>query len=136
MNTNRGTNVCERGEMPSLGRLLHRVDGVAATIRKCYDLGTRILRSRQKFAEVAGVEGMARLANDFTAGRLHGGARIFLHRPPERIVGRYEIPSIEAKADQCPRHADGVRIGVVGPMETGLRAIFAGEIAAAARNRY
>src|SRR5262249_57123377 len=79
---------------------------------------------------------MARAANHPPACLLDCLACILLQRPPERIVGGDEIPGIETEADHSACNADRVGISIVGPMEAGVGAILARQIAAAARHCY
>ena len=80
-----------------LGRLLDRVDGVAAGIGKSDDLRPRRLRLQQERGEVGAREWMPHPAQDPAAIGLDHRRGVALERVSERIVGADEEPRLAAR---------------------------------------
>ena len=111
-----------------LGRLLDRVDGVAAGIGKADDLGLRRLRLQQERREVGGRERMAHLAQHLAAVLDHDRRGVALERETEGVVGGEEEPGVAAGLHDRLAGAVGQRPGVVGPVDRVRRALRAGQV--------
>ena len=106
-----------------LGRLLDRVDGVAAGVRQADDLGFRGLRLQQERREVGARERVTYLPQNLAAVLHHHRSRVALEREPEGVVGREEEPAVAAGLDDRGAGAVGKRPGVIGPVDRVGRAL-------------
>ena len=113
---------------PELRRLLHRIDEVAAGIRKPDNLCSRRLRLQDERREVLAREGMPDGTEHLAAGLRHQGRRVTLERMPERIVRRDEEPRVPSPLDHRAAGAVRERPGVVGPVNGVGRALRSGQI--------
>ena len=111
-----------------LGRLLDRVDGVAAGVGEPDHLGAGRLRLQQERGEVLAGERVAHGAEHLAAGRLDDGGGVLLERVPEGVVGGQEEPGVAALRDHRAAGALGERVGVVGPVDRRRRAGLAGQV--------
>src|SRR5690348_16618748 len=75
-------------------RLLDRIDGIAARVRKTNDFGLRRLRLQQERCEVAGIDRVADLAKNFATVRLNDRHRIAFKRVTESVVRGQKEPGI------------------------------------------
>ena len=110
------------------GRLLDRVDRVAAGIGETDDLGARGLRLQQIGREIRRVQRMPHLAQHLAAVFLDDGGGVALQRMPERIIDGDKEPGVAARLDDGAAGAVGERDRVVGPVHRGRGAGFAGQI--------
>ena len=111
-----------------LGRLLDRVDGVAAGIGEPDDLGFGSLRLQQERREVVGVERVAHLAEHFAAVLFHHRRGVALERIAEGIVGREEEPGVATRLHHRLAGAVGQHPGVIGPVHGVGIALRPGEV--------
>ena len=115
----------ERGHLlleAEFGRLLQRLDEIAARIGEADDIGARGLRLQQEGREIRRVERMARRAQNLAAGRDHRIGAIALEILAEGIIGRDEVPGLRALAGQRLAERIAEHVGVVGPVNEILRA--------------
>ena len=111
-----------------LGRLLDRVDGVAAGIGEPDDLGLGRLRLQQERREVVGVERMANLAEHLAAVLFHHRRGVALERMAEGVIGGQEEPGVAAGLHHRLAGAVGQHPGVVGPVHGVGVALRPGEV--------
>ena len=102
-----------------LGRLLDRVDRIAAGIGEADDLCFRGLRLQQIGGEIGGVERHLDRADDLAAIGLDDSRRVALEGVAEGIIGGDEEPGVAPRLDDGAASAVGERDGVVGPMHRG-----------------
>ncbi len=115
------------GGQAELAGLLHRVDGVADSIRKSNDLRLAGLGLQQERGEVRCAGRVAHRAQHLAALRLHHRGRVVLQCMAEGVIGGDEEPGVLLGAQQCQRRAVGQRPGVVGPVHGVRRALFTGQ---------
>src|SRR5690606_17040664 len=105
-----------------LGRLLDRVDRVAARVRQADHLRTGGLSLQEEGREVLAREGMAHCADDLTARGLYYRGRVLLEGVTESVIGSQEEPLVKALLHHGAAGPMGERPGVVGPVRCVWRA--------------
>ena len=100
-----------------LGRLLHRIDGVAAGIGEADYLCFRTLRLQQEGCEVRGSERMLARSQHLAAVLLDVIRRLGLNALAQRIVDRDKIPVLAATLHHRGRRGVAGCPGVVDPLD-------------------
>ena len=116
------------GHDAEIGGLLDRVRRVEAGVGQADDLGARRLRLQQEGGIVGRAERVAHRAEHLAPLFLHEIGGLLLQRMAEGVVDGDEVPAIAALGDQRAAGADGLRMGVVGPVEAVGRARLAGQV--------
>ena len=112
------------------GRLLYRVDGIAAGVCQADHLGLRALRLQQEGREVRRSQRMLARAQHLAAVLLDVVGGLRLDALAKRVIHRDEIPILAAARHHRRRRGVAGGPGVIDPLDGVRRAGFSGQVGA------